>query len=446
MWRWWIVLGLAACGDNLVNERAEQRSGTRLKLSWYEYPDGARERAYLARIHDAALDRPCELVEWADGVRRCTLEVNPHSFMVEPYPRVVYADPGCTRPLGRSSGFVPGYAFYLEQWMAGEPKLARAFLPGAVVVPQPTSVYEQRDGSCEPVAEVSRYAYFELGRELSPDHFVSVTRTQLATSGRVGHVADLSADGLSIWRGYHDHELDVSCSTEHGPTGQLHCTPAGHVVTHYADPACREPAVVVPSDAKDTRFAFAFDQTTWCRTYFRTGARLEGPIFQRLGGTCVVASIDDAAAFRVGAPLAFPAGSLEVVASPERALHDVVTTFDGISSPSLGLYDSELQARCTAIPIGWYCSPTAYSGLDEVFTEPTCTVRSQVTLAPVGACVPPLPYASSGFDYHRIGPRVIVYGGSDCTPRTPPPGYAWHSVGPALSRDAFAPATLVVDP
>src|SRR5689334_974050 len=83
------VLALAGCGDNGL-DRGAAHSGSRLKLGWYEYSDGTRQR-----VRDWYFDRErgerCTPARWSDGSRYCTPASDP----------AVYVDLGCQTALGR---------------------------------------------------------------------------------------------------------------------------------------------------------------------------------------------------------------------------------------------------------------------------------------------------------------------------------------------------------
>src|SRR5436190_17975245 len=95
-----VVVLAVGSGDNELD--TSPGSGSRLKLTWYDFADGARERArdFLAEYFDSELGVPCRPVEWDDGTLRC----------VPDQAQVVYADAACTQRLARD----PGYAFATE--------------------------------------------------------------------------------------------------------------------------------------------------------------------------------------------------------------------------------------------------------------------------------------------------------------------------------------------
>ena len=67
----WVLLVLAACGDNvLVDPVTDAISGTRIKLQGYRYDDGT-EQTEPFEYYDTLVHTTCRAVTWADGVVRC---------------------------------------------------------------------------------------------------------------------------------------------------------------------------------------------------------------------------------------------------------------------------------------------------------------------------------------------------------------------------------------
>jgi hypothetical protein len=67
----WVLL-VAACGDNGIprDPLFTGLSGSRIKLQWYLYQDGARQLE-TAAFYDARLHTRCEPKHFVDGVYRC---------------------------------------------------------------------------------------------------------------------------------------------------------------------------------------------------------------------------------------------------------------------------------------------------------------------------------------------------------------------------------------
>ena len=102
------VLALAlGCGDNLPDP-GTPHSGSRLRLGWWNYPDGTQQLE-TNWYYDAALRVRCVPSDWSDGKRYCApLTAD-----------AVYTSDSCTAALGRipESGAVPPYfatMFYLQ--------------------------------------------------------------------------------------------------------------------------------------------------------------------------------------------------------------------------------------------------------------------------------------------------------------------------------------------
>ena len=74
---------VAACGDNVTPPVAsgEARSGSRLKVERYVYPDGTTQFE-TARFYDASRAEECTPEVWSDGQTYCTPATSPKSNIV----------------------------------------------------------------------------------------------------------------------------------------------------------------------------------------------------------------------------------------------------------------------------------------------------------------------------------------------------------------------------
>src|SRR5687767_4599002 len=104
------ALVLAACGDNALPQEPlfAGLSGSRIKLQWYLYQDGARELDTTA-FYDAGLHARCAPLKWGDDTLRC----------VPPADDTVFTDADCTTEIGRSINTRPKTHFIGYDWIAG---------------------------------------------------------------------------------------------------------------------------------------------------------------------------------------------------------------------------------------------------------------------------------------------------------------------------------------
>jgi hypothetical protein len=437
--RWWLVFAVAACGDNIGV--GETHSGSQLKLAWHQYEGGARQ---LAGFYDG--DRPCDLVEWADGKRRCMTDT---FFDQVGLPRVVYADASCTSRLGVTDGV--STVAYEGEIVNDVFRPARVFAVGDFIATPPQQLFERRDGACVMTTIVRSYLV-ELGLEQSLDHLVAMTRSELPPAGRIGHVVDRGDDGSSIWRGFYDHELATPCTLEDGDAGALRCVPSeSHVIEHFADAACSEPAVVVAAGSVPRFASSAPDVITSCTTHYATGAAVTGPVYQRTPGDgCLEVSIGDRVAFRTAAPItSFASVERFVEDGPDRRIQATRLVAGSLVAPATGLFDTKHDELCASR--SEFPGETVRCLLPVTFqtfalhADASCETEQAVALVPLTACYPPDRYARIEGRYHAILDPIAVYG-DDCRPLAAPEGHEYRALGPAFDVDELAVATLVVDP
>jgi hypothetical protein len=206
--RWWVVWILVGCGDNLVDESVDIRSGSQLKLSWFDYPDAARELARHKLPFDTHLQSPCSSIEWLDGVERCT-PVRHRVFEPPTYATGVFTDDLCTQLVARSDGTH-------DYVLVGETRDGRylpeqMFRQAAGRSPAP-AYYERLGRECVGPVEVLPFSLYEVGALVPTSSLVTVERSVLPSTGRLAHIVLDAGDGLQMWLGYHDRELGVDCS------------------------------------------------------------------------------------------------------------------------------------------------------------------------------------------------------------------------------------------
>lgn len=455
--RWWLVLLLAACGDNLAEEPANPQSGSRLKLYWFESDDGLRAPASLVfgeRFYDVETGTDCEPIEWADGKTRCTPGVW-HEYPGFPgtYNITVFLDADCTRLVGRGSN--PTNVYLHGGWRGEQ------FYPDGVIVGakflngQPHQYFAIEDGVCVGPIIDSMFALYDLGASIEPDRIPVLTRRVPDTLERIGQQVDEDEDGARIPRGLFDRTLDTYCGpdTVHGPTTV--CAPySAPVEDRYVDAMCTRPAVATTDP--DIHAASSYSPFDWCSQYFALGSAVTGQTYQRVDGACVEASVPDGATvYQIGAPLELPPLDIAPVFEGHRLA--AVSSSRIASRPTLGLYDTTLDARCDFFQdaVSPYtktmrCRPTAQY-IDQAYADAACTQAIGVSLEPLGECLTPARYAvaieNARAVYHVLmGPTTgFTKTDTGCIPLVDPPGYRYFGIGRAISEDELARATLVHD-
>jgi hypothetical protein len=389
--RWLVTLVLAGCGDNLVDESGDDRSGTQLKLRWFEYSDGARELALSApegMLFDARFGTRCELVEWADGVTRCTPGARRRPFFSDiTYAVGAFTDEACTQLVGRS---VDGADFVVLGEVRGEQHYPTQLFRGGDLLPTET-YYERRDGGCAGPFTIVSSRLYEAGALVPTSDLVAVEERELSSTGRLAHRVLEGDDGSALWRGFHDRELGVDCAIQCVAGGDLACVPRS------APPG----SVVLDQLATIT-------------------LDLDAVAGRRLVDRVSVA------------------GRLRTTVG----LFDTVT--NSACSAMYGVF-GEVDQRC--LPFA--------GGFDEAYAEPTCETPIRLVRRELGECAFTFDYAyaynyeARRADYFEVreplAEAFVLAETGDCVPFGVPPGYEIRAVGPAIAYDSFPVATLVVD-
>ncbi len=182
-----LVLGAAACGDNLVPPVTAPpslpwQSGARLRA---EVADAGGGAVQFLGWRDTALDVDCTFEHASDGVLRC-LPTPPLTF-------VVYGDPACTRPIVISFTFGgcdrPVYAVERRRSDGCDGRVGGVYTIGAVR--PPGRIYLAEPGSCTPLDFA--FDTYEVARSVAPEEFVAATERAFAHAGGVvAHVATAS--------------------------------------------------------------------------------------------------------------------------------------------------------------------------------------------------------------------------------------------------------------
>jgi len=450
-----MIVALVACGDNLVIvDSAATQSGSRLKLSWYQYADGARELASRIKFFDAVRDETCVAMPWTGGATYCTPGVI-SDFSGNRYARTVFTTADCTAKVGAAAS--PVSHFIEDELVNGQAHLSHYYRSGPVAKPQPRQTYDLRDGVCAgPFDVTGAFVYFELGLELPKSQLAEITRTELGTRSRLGFTVDTSLDGMRIWVGYYDHGLETTCQLEYREDSAIVCAPSNaYDVDYFRDAQCTQPTLSVASSRPEPRFATRHSLQTDCTSYFRVGSRVESPLFERFGEQCLASTAPlDERQYSVEEPLVLPVLELEYVETPGRRLQDVVGVHGDTTTPSVGLFDTVTGVRCRASGFSTdiRCMPTRRAAR-EAYTDSTCDTQQLVTELRTGSCDGPYDdFAQSQFEIYKIGAPVeatlyLKTTDARCVPYISPAGYTqFHLVGPPVTTEFFPPATLVVDP
>lgn len=445
--RWLLIACGIACGDNLlVDEPADTRGGDRLDVYWYEMEGGGRERvdgtfangALGVRLFDRERDEDCDVLEWEDGLWRCTPGLErPEPFSVDPWPTTVFVDGSCTELRGLASS---QREYFLHGAWIGERFVTSALVRSGIAA-EPGEYFELHDGKCVGplVGDGGRYLW-PLEGGVPGSALVAFSRDQLASTDRLGHEALVGADGTRVRIGFYDHELETPCSFIYG-AGDYRCAPNGvEVGRTFADAACTRPAVADATPA--TRFAFEVSYETGCETVWELGVSTSMAVFEIDQGICIPVGSGE---YRAGTPVSLAEIEVSLATGTNR-----VVDWLAAGAP-IAVFDTTTQTTCSVLSDyfeidGSRCMPEAWS-VGSAFRDADCSQPVEISPQPAQRCSRVGRFATRDFEtYAQIGERLDgLYTLIDdlCVPLVPRDGYAYHTLGDEVPREAFARATLV---
>lgn len=433
-----LVLAVAGCGDNLADP-GTPRSGSRLKLAWYEYEDGTRELE-TAWYYDAELDEHCTPTAWSDGQRYCK----------PPTDDAVYVTDTCTRSLGRTArGATPAPFFATRFHLQDQSLPSRVFRRGAATLP-PATVWQKHSYGCVGPMQPGDFDYFELGEEITG--LVQMRRGQPRGDGELAIIDELGDDGLRVPIGLYDRAADAPCTPdEHANAETADCAPddAG-LISYFHESSCLEPVLAVLSGFAPA-VAKQHDPLTHCWRYHDVGNEVAAtPLYVALPGTCTSASPPGGARFF---GMAGPHATQQLVRErldSETRLARIKLVHDSTRVTSPLLFDRELATECK-LDGELRCVPVTSAEVMPFFSDPQCATLLDLALVPAGACDTWVPYAHAG---DAVYPLVNQYTstvywlstGDTCAKYVPPIDLVPWRIGPAIDPATFATAKLVIDP
>jgi hypothetical protein len=437
------LLLVVACGDNLPDP-GTPHSGQRLKLGWYEYADGTRQRE-TSWYFDSELGERCTPTAWSDGNRYCT----------PAHDEAIYVSDACSRAVGRTRIDSTPASFFATSFMLfGELQLSRVFRRGAPTT-APLSMWVKHQNGCYgPFEPGDGFEYFELGAEV-PD-LVQLRRSAPHGRGELAIIDETSADGLRAPIGFYDRPHDVECSpAEQTTSDTVECVPANAaLVSYFHEVGCIEPELAytgndVPVTAKQ------YSPITRCWQYYKVGAEVSAPpLYESLPllGTCVATAPPAGARFYLVAPqqLSVLPGLLREREQTTRRLARIDLVADDVRVPDVLLYDRELEGECRRDD-QLRCIPVTDAVVEPFFADSSCTIPLDLALVPTGDCDPPAKLARRGDQLFRLGqPYTLrihwLSTGDTCGTYAPPAPFVAWAIGPAIDPATFVQAQLAIDP
>lgn len=438
------MVGVGACGDNVAPD-GDVRSGSRLKLAWYVYEGGARERE-TSWYFDAALQLRCSPQLWSDGHRYCA----PASD------EAVYVSDTCTRALGRTLlGEEPAPYFSTRYRLPGEfrPVPSRLFTPGPRTQP-PVAIWEKTSSGCiGPMDAGSAYEYYELGEELFVDDLVRLRRGEPEGSGALAVIYETSDDGLRVPAALYSRDAASECTVADLPNApSVACEPVDALrASFFHDATCSDVVLGTPSFTPP-RLAFHVAFATRCRTFYRVGREVAAAmLYERNELGCLISAPPDGLRFFAmedTQPLPELARQIDAT---EHRIRGITRSDGDVRVPDPLLYDAELDADCSRDD-ELRCAPKTDVRVELFFADAECQTPLLLALVPMGTCDPPVRYAvdDQGRYYPIAAPHTgaihVPSTGDTCGTFAPKPPFVAYTVGPALDPSRLARAELRIDP
>jgi len=461
--------GAGGSGDAGVDPNEGAHSGTRLKLTWFDFSDGTRQ---WNSFYDAERKEGCyPYPPWPDGKTYCTPDSNASVVYTDASCSLkvgqVYRDPVCTQP-------PPPYLLEYH-YAACSSGPAHLYLRGAKTT---VAQYYSRnyDGSCAGPYTSTSYDFYALGGEITTDKLVEITYTPGTAAGRLAPVYYASADGMRLPTRLHDSQLGTDCYPQtyvDGATAGT-CIPSGaYYAGDFHDASCTQPAVGLTNGCSTPQYA-EYQPKTACpadapHVASITGAIASVPLFY-WSSTSQVCTAETGSTnvtyYGVGADVSVPAVTPTVDALVSHRIQLVhYTTPEGLRFRDYTVYDSLKGADCypTALPDGTtVCLP--YGGyVQTYYRDAACTQAVdliEVSTGAAGCAAPPAPkYARKyitpqagscqyNVELHQVatpyaGTVYTNYG--TCAAYTPTTTKL-YSIAPASSLNEFVAATQSIDP
>lgn len=435
------ALALGACGDNALprDPLFAGLSGSRIKLQWYLYQDGARQREPAA-YYDAALHVRCAPKQWRDGVTRCAPVAG----------ATVFRDADCTMELGRAMSVRTPEYFIGHDRVDGELVAARLLRAGARLEAPPTGFFERQDGACVQIDEPETFAYYEIAGEDDIGRLAEVW-TETLEGTQLGLRVLASVEGLSAPIGFHDPALGVDCRPALQPNGATACVPTERVpAAYFADADCEQPVAVAPARPRVLEIADA----NGCPAYHASGPAHDGPLLFRRGAAGCERAIlaDGERAYRVGDPLAL----VHVDRGPEdagRRLRRVTIHAGDLHVLDDHLFDTATRSDCKSYGNGELavCVPTSTVAAARLYANDKCGREVLVADLPRVQCTRSTFAVAGdvgqGLTIHAIGtpytgPLYALDAAGQCRFRSTPPDVIPHALGPPIPPTTFVPGVV----
>lgn len=450
---------LGACGKT-AEETArvtEPRSGSRLKLTWWQAPDGTR--LLRPALYDAVLQEDCWPSDsWSDAEQQPCVPTAGRTYVLD-----AYADPTCSGPplLAPTSDGAP-VRFAVKQ----EECSYRVF-EATTVVGTARQFRRDADGTCME-AQGNPKAF--LSRPAPQGKFALLTLTEGFGAERLQEVRVSSADGMVVpLAGYVRDQLLGTLTAPDvrlGSTDAPGLTPLNVVAAKYADATCTTRIVSTAGTQGKCRSMPAVavhDHRCGMGPLSRVGKAIApGPCYVRQeGGPCSPGG-EDGPRFEVGEPIAVAHLHLTIDATQERFRAVRWTGEQGFIAQATLFYDARQDVTCEpreAADGSGSCLPRRRDNfawmVESAFADAACS-------EPVGfptyylGCANYAQFRAgdvflesmgdNAFNIRNVGPvtrQVFRRELAKCVPA--PTGYEYHLPGPILRTVSSSALTIVRD-
>jgi hypothetical protein len=274
-------------------------------------------------------------------------------------------------------------------------------------------------------------------------------------------VSLVSEDGLHAPSELRDRTLDAPCDLDPAASGgAIACIPRdAREAVYYADAACRIAELAVAYGEDAPVIAWTRDAATGCTSYRALGPIATfGPLFRAVAGRCEqIDAPSDATLLRADEPFAPVTLARARAQRSDRRLLAIHDTDGALAVRDPRLYDTQLATECVRTelaPNDTRCVPITATRVATMYADAVCASPVRLAAVDARACAPRAAYApySEGdvTTFHAIGaphtaPVYWISTGEQCVPYLPADGEALYDVGPVVTIDQFARATLEAD-
>jgi hypothetical protein len=442
-------------GPELQDSLAGIRSGTRLKLRWFEV-ESARN---FAGVFDSKRGETCVPSLWADGSTYCTPTAVPF--------RTVFKDAGCSVPLA--------VVFDYETTCGAGPAYFRQAAPSPVCgapsailkiyAAQPsteTGYYEESLVGCTRTSS-GPYKLFELNREVPPTEFVKYTDAVAEGNGRLRFQYRNGADGSRTFSSTWDTMLEGACAMVPSNDSRSQQCLANFVHAFEHGEATCSAATLKASYRKGCpprRYVAASASTCPLDvSMFALGAETSGaPLYADFGQGCVAATPSpDNTYYEVADKVPMAVLSRTSSANSISRFQPIQYSDGAVRLHDAQFYDTQDKLDCRVVDLAdgsRRCFPTTPHSVNSVYyDDSSCQNRLMVLSVATASCdVAPIPTfvtinsCPSRAEVRSVGgvyPGPVYRGaGAGCVLAT---GRTHYQLGAPVPLDRLAPATLVID-